>query len=120
MGFENLSNLNLPAARESALVLTALSAFFFKWHLLFLKMFLLSQSFLGCFPLKGLAPSTLLPRLTWVTSPYTFSKLGMSSSASLWEVQSRHHHQEISCGDTQKPSGHIFQGTLVEQRGGME
>lgn len=46
-------------------------------------LFLLPQSFLGHFPLKGLAPSTLLPGLAWVTSPYNFSKLGMSSSASL-------------------------------------
>lgn len=43
---------------------------------------MLSRPLLGHSLLEGSAPCTLLPRLTWVTSPYTFSKLGTSSSAS--------------------------------------
>lgn len=47
-----------------------------------LALFLSSQSLLELSLLEGLAPCSLLPGLTWVTSPYTFSKLGTSSSAS--------------------------------------
>lgn len=81
-------------------------------------MFLLSQSLLGHFLLKVLAPCTLLPRLTWVAFPYTFSKLGMSNSASLCGKSSPVIiiRKSLSVGILR---GHILQGTLVKQRGGM-
>lgn len=83
-----------------------------------LALFLLSQSLLEHSLLKGLAPCTLLPGLTWVTPPYTFSKLGMSSSVSPCRKSSPIVIIRESSMEILKNHGHILHGIFVEQRGG--
>lgn len=118
MRFENLPDLDSPAAWDPALVLTNLTG---------KKIFLLvAFAVLAVSALAGTLPARRLDSLHPPAKAYLgdiplhLLQTGhIQLSLSSWEVQSYHHHQGISfCGDTQNPSGHILQGTLLEQRVG--